>query len=86
MVEERVKGWPAELEKKGLHQETEIFQNYGIVSEVTRTCRNPFEKPKSKETEFFVREDPRRAVLTHTIPDTSMTSLFVPLFPDQFCP
>ena len=25
-------------------------------SQVTRTCRNPFEKSKSKQTEFFVRE------------------------------
>ena len=25
-------------------------------SQATRTCRNPFEKSKSKETEFFVRE------------------------------
>ena len=25
-------------------------------SQATRTCRNPFEKSKSKQTEFFVRE------------------------------
>ena len=25
-------------------------------SQATRTCRNPFQKSKSKETEFFVRE------------------------------
>jgi hypothetical protein len=25
-------------------------------SQVTRTCRNPFEESKSKQTEFFVRE------------------------------
>jgi hypothetical protein len=25
-------------------------------SQVTSTCRNPFEKSKSKQTEFFVRE------------------------------
>jgi hypothetical protein len=25
-------------------------------SQSTRTCRNPFEKSKSKQTEFFVRE------------------------------
>ena len=25
-------------------------------SQVTRTCRNPFEKSKSKQTEFFVRD------------------------------
>ena len=26
------------------------------TSQATRTCRNPFEKSKSKETEFFDRE------------------------------
>ena len=25
-------------------------------SQTTRTCRNPFEKSKSKQTEFFVRD------------------------------
>jgi hypothetical protein len=31
MVEERDKGWGmVVLEKKGLHQETEILDNYGI--------------------------------------------------------
>ena len=25
-------------------------------SQATRTCRNPFEKSQSKQTEFFVRE------------------------------
>jgi len=28
-------------------------------SQATRTCRNPFEKSKSKQTEFFVLEVPR---------------------------
>ena len=33
MVEERDKGCLTEFEKKGLHQETEILENYGIDSE-----------------------------------------------------
>jgi hypothetical protein len=33
MVEGEESDWLSELEKKGLHQETEIFENYGINSE-----------------------------------------------------
>ncbi len=32
-MDERDKGWMTEVKKKGLHQETEILENYGIDSE-----------------------------------------------------
>jgi hypothetical protein len=34
MVEKRDKGWQPELEKEGMHQVTEILENYGIDSEM----------------------------------------------------
>ena len=48
--------WGGEAGKKAKTTPDAGEKSVSEKSQATRTCRNPFEKSKSKQTEFFVRE------------------------------
>jgi transposase-like protein len=56
-VHKRAMGvWGGEAGKKAKTTPDAGEKSVSEKSQATRTCRNPFEKSKSKQTEFFVRE------------------------------